>query len=61
MSNHKVDEGKMITSLSNQIGNQAIKIAERESLIEAIGTENAELKKELEKVKEELKKRDKKT
>lgn len=58
MSTHKVDEGKMIASLSNQVGNQAIQIAERESLIEVIGSENKGLKDELKKVKEELKKRD---
>lgn len=53
----KVNKDKMIASLSNQIGNQAIQIAEREAVIEAIGTENSELKEELKELKEKLKKK----
>lgn len=47
-------------SLVNQVANLSYEKAEREALIEELGQENLELKKELDQLREELKKRDNK-
>lgn len=65
MSNIKgnqLDLNKVIASLSRQVSHQAIEIAEREALIEEIGQELKDTKKELKELqKKQIKEMDKDT
>lgn len=53
MKQKQLDPNKIIASLSYQISNQAIQLAERDALIETIGAKNKELQAELDSIRKE--------
>lgn len=54
----EINKDYIITSLRNQFSNYVVLVAEREAMIEELGRDNAELREELQGVKDELKRRD---
>lgn len=54
MNKNKIDPSKIISSLKNQIADNAYLLAEREALIEMIGANYQELKQENEELKLQL-------